>query len=102
MLPAEQPSELARPCLKQELGKNRTYHASRRIQEAGLAHSKLLAAIFQAWDGMTFLSIERHDFLLSSLPMDNFRMLCQQVIQLGRCWVNVRGKAGDIGLPVTL
>lgn len=102
MLTAKQSGELAPPSLKQEL-EDRTHQASRRLQEPGLAHSKLiLEAVFQALDGMTFLSVEHHDFLLSSLLVDNFRMLCQQVIRLGRCWVNVRGKAGDMGLPVTL
>lgn len=85
-LTAKLSAELARPCPKQELEKNRTYQASHRLQELGLAYSKLIAAaIFCALDGMTFLSIDHHDFLLSSLPVDSFRMmLCQQAMQIGK------------------
>lgn len=54
-----------------------------------MADSKLvLAAVFQALDGVAFLSTDRrHHPLLSSLSLDSFRMtLCHEVIHTG--WVD--------------
>lgn len=54
-----------------------------------MADSKLvLAAVFQALDGVALLSTDhRHHLLLSSLSLDSFRMtLCQEVIHTG--WVD--------------